>query len=133
MSWFHLLLRPRIGLALWCLGWLVICGLLLMPIQVGAPSGSDLVVHFLLFAGMAFGAVTFCRRPLTLLLLALLTTLTGGALEMAQALVPYRSFSASDFVADALGAAAGFGIALIVLQVVIRPASPRLADARSGG
>lgn len=132
MNLLHSPLLARAGLGLWCLGWLVVCGLLLTPLSVRGPEGSDLAAHFLVFGAMAFGAVTFCRRPLTLLGCAGLTAAGGGALEAAQSLVPYRTFSIADLVADVLGVAAGFALALLVLQLVIRPALP-FAQARSGG
>lgn len=126
--------EPRVRAAffgLWCLGWLVLSVALLAPLPVPIPGGSDKLAHFGAFAAMAFSAVSFCHAPGRLALLALLTVGGGALLEVAQALVPYRSFEMRDVVADALGAGAGYLLALIVLYVLIRPADPTLREARA--
>ena len=117
---------PRIGLALWCVAWVVICALLLMPLPVAAPEGSDLVAHFALFGAMALGALSFCHGPARLVGLALLTAAAGFALELAQGVLPYRTFALSDAAADLLGAGAGCVLALVLVRLVIRPAAPAL-------
>lgn len=126
MRHFH---RPevrRLCRLLWYAAWLAIGALLLMPVGIGAPSGSDLVVHAGLFGGMALGAVTFCQEPRRLALLAATTFALGVVLEGAQGLLPWRSFELRDMVADGLGALAGYGAALLVLRLLIRPADPAL-------
>jgi hypothetical protein len=128
MHYLHLPWVRKVCLGAWCVGWLAITGLLLMPITVSAPSGADLAVHVALFGAMAFGAVSFCHRPLGLALLAGLTAILGGVLEVAQTLVPSRSFDLKDALADASGAAMGLVAALIVLYALIRPSQPRLRE-----
>ena len=49
--------------ALWAIAWFGVAALLLLPLGVSTPGGSDLFGHFLLFATMAFAAVGFSRRP----------------------------------------------------------------------
>jgi VanZ family protein len=114
---------------LWCAGWLVVSGLLLLPVRVPAAIGSDLVAHFALFAAMAFATVTFCHDPLRLTGLAVLTLAGGTMLEVAQGLVPYRTFDLVDAIANTIGVGVGYLAALVVLYLVIRPTRPRLRQA----
>jgi VanZ family protein len=115
---------------LWCAGWLVVSGLLLLPVRVPAVIGSDLVAHFALFAAMALGTVTFCHDPLRLTGLALLTLAGSIALEVAQALVPYRTFDLLDAMANAIGIGVGYLAALLVYYLVVRPTRPRRRQAQ---
>jgi VanZ family protein len=119
-------IRPLLA-ALWALAWIGVAALLLLPVPVATPDRSDLLVHFLLFAGMAFAAVSFSRHPGRLAGLALLTIACATALEFAQRLVGYRSFDLSDAAVNVLGAASGYGLALVVLMLWLRPADPGLA------
>jgi VanZ family protein len=121
------LFQPRIRrilAALWVAAWLIVAVLLLMPVPGGVPEGTDKVVHFLMFAGMAFGTVGFSHRAGRLSGLALLTVAGGTALEFAQRLTPWRTFDLTDAAANALGATLGFALALVVLFLWIRPADP---------
>jgi VanZ family protein len=127
------LLDPRIRatcLVLWCVAWLLVAVALLVPVPVAAPEGSDLVAHFTIFGLMALGAVGFCRQPVQLLGLTVLTMAGAAALEFAQYLLPYRSFDLVDLVANTLGALTGYALALIVLVLIIRPADAALRGAR---
>jgi VanZ family protein len=109
---------------LWSAAWLVVAVLLLMPVPGGVPEGTDKVVHFLIFAGLAFGAVGFSHRPAQLAGLALLTVAGGTALEFAQRLTPWRTFDLADAAANALGATSGFALALVVLFLWLRSRRP---------
>jgi VanZ family protein len=122
--------RARTACALmWGLAWLVVAVLMLMPLGVPAPAGSDLLGHFLVFGTMAFSAVSFSRHPGRLAGFAIVTLALGGALEYGQGFVPYRSPAIADAVADGLGALVGYALALLVLYFVIRPAEPRFRAA----
>jgi hypothetical protein len=128
----HLLFDERARLVcagLWGLAWLVVTGLMLMPLRGVPLPGSDLVAHFLVFGAMALAAVSFSRRPQQLAWLALLTVALGGALEYAQSFLPQRSAEFADLVADAAGGLTGYGAALLVLYFLIRPAEPRFRAA----
>jgi VanZ family protein len=120
------LLDPRmrsILFGLWCLAWLAVAVVLLMPLRDPPSfSHSDLIAHFLLFGCLAFGAVGFSHRSVELTLLAVATIAGGVGLEFAQGLVPSRTFDILDMGANAFGAMVGYGGALTVLQLVIRPA-----------
>lgn len=127
------LLDPRIQAicrVLWCVAWLLVAAALLMPLPVAAPYGSDLVAHFGTFGLMAFGAVSFCRQPLRLLGLMLLTMAGAAALELAQQFSPYRTFDLVDMTANMLGALTGYALALAMLVLIIRPAGAALRAAR---
>ena len=119
----------RICAALWGGAWAVVAVLLLSPLNVPAPSGSDLVAHFLMFATMSFTAVGFSRRPGQLAWLAFATVAISLALEYAQGFVPHRSSTVADALANGLGALAGYVAALLVLYLVIRPAELRYGPA----
>ena len=109
---------------LWCLGWLAVAVLLLAPLSSPiSVSYSDLIAHFLVFACLAFGAVGFSHRGTELTLLAAATIAGGVALELAQGLVPSRTFDILDMGANTLGAMVGYAGALTVLLLVIRPAA----------
>jgi VanZ family protein len=130
----RLLFDPRAKLmcaALWLVAWFGAAAALLLPLGVSTPGRSDLVAHFTLFASLAFGAIGFSRRAAQLACLALTTIALATALEFAQKLVPYRTFDLIDAVANGLGAFAGYGAALLVLLLVIRPAELRWSGAAS--
>jgi VanZ family protein len=120
----------RVFTALWAFAWLGVAALLLSPLPAAGPTHSDLVAHFLLFAAMAFATVSFSHRPGQLALLTLATIAGATALEFAQGLTPYRTFDLTDAAANALGAASGYGLALVVLLLWIRPADPSLQASR---
>ena len=107
---------------LWALAWIGVAVLLLAPLPAPGPARSDLVAHFLLFGGMAFTTVTFSHRAGQLVGLTLATVAGATALELAQELVPYRTFDLIDAAANALGVSLGFALALTVLLLWIHPA-----------
>lgn len=117
-------------LALWCLAWLGVAALLLAPLPSSGVQ-SDLLAHAVLFGAMALGAVSFCHHPGQLTLLTVITIAVGTVLELAQGLVPYRTFDLHDALANALGAGAGYLAALAILYSVVRPAASASASGRS--
>jgi VanZ family protein len=128
----HLLFDRRAKLvcaALWFVAWLVATAALLLPLGVSTPDRSDLLVHFMLFASLAFGAIGFSRRPGQLICLALVTIALATTLEFAQKFLPYRTFDLIDLVANGLGAFTGYAAALLILFLVIRPAELRWTGA----
>jgi VanZ family protein len=116
--------------ALWALAWLAVAAMLLLPLPAVAPARSDLAAHFLLFAGLAFAAVTFSHRAGQLAGVALMTIAGATLLELAQRLVPHRTFDLTDAAANALGASSGYALALVVLLLWVRPADPARRAAR---
>jgi VanZ family protein len=110
-------------LGLWGLAWVIIAFLMLAPLHSPLPvSHGDLIAHFLCYGFLAFTAVGFSQRTIELTLFAVLTVAGGIALELAQGLVPYRTVDVLDMAANALGAMAGYGGAMVVLLLWIRPA-----------
>ena len=122
--------RPHpIWFVLWCLGWIGVAALSLMPEAVIPDVGGDKVAHMLAYGTMAAAAVTFCRCPARLALLALVTLFLGGTMEIAQTYVPGRQLDGADVVANGVGAVLGYLVALMVLLVLRRP----LQDSPSPG
>lgn len=84
----------------------------------GVPSGfehSDKIVHFLLFAALAYSSRV---AAISTLRTALWTVAFAGFSEVLQALLPLgRSGSALDAVFDALGVAAGLLVGMRLLPV----------------
>jgi VanZ family protein len=110
---------------LWGVAWIGAAAALLLPLGLPTPGRTDLVAHFLLFGGLAFGAVGFTRRAGQLGWLTLTTIALSVALEFAQRLFPYRTFDPVDMVANSIGALMGCSAALLVLYLVIRPTELR--------
>ena len=110
--------------ALWAVAWLGVAALLLLPLPVSAPDGTDKVAHVLIFGGMACAAVSFSHRAGRLTGLALLTIAGSIALEFAQRLTTWRTFDLTDIAANVVGATTGYAVALIILLLWIRPADP---------
>lgn len=121
----RLLFHPGVKLTcfvVWCLGWLIVAALLLAPLPA-TGSRSALAAHTMLFGAMTLGTVGFCHHSGRLGALTLATIAGGTALELAQGLVPYRTFDLYDALANALGAGTGYLAALVVLYGLVRPAA----------
>lgn len=108
------------GLACWLLAWLVAVVLLLTPLNVPGPDSADKLGHLLLFGALAFAAVAFCRDTRHLAWSAGFTLLGSYLLELGQLLVPSRRYEGMDVLANGSGAAIGFVLALVVVQVLQR-------------
>ena len=127
-SWFR-----RAGLAAWLLAWLIAVILLLTPLDMPAPKGSDKLGHLLLFGTLAFMTVGFCRNPRRLGALAGVTLVGGYLLELGQLLVPSRAYDGLDAVANGAGAALGFALAVMLAQALERFARPAARGAMQPG
>lgn len=125
-SWFR-----RAGIAGWLLAWLIAALLLLTPLDVPAPPGSDKLGHLLLFGTLAFMTVTFCRSPRRLGLFAGITLAGGYLLELGQLLVPSRGYDNLDALANGTGAALGFACAVLLSQAIGRFAAPSRSPVRA--
>ena len=118
-----LLRRPvrRAAFAAWCLGWLAVLAVTLRP-QPDLPLElSDKTWHMLGFAAMTASAAGFARDHRVLLAAASWSLLMGAAVEIGQGFVPGRSPDLLDFAADALGVGLGLLLALVWLDVLVRP------------
>ena len=111
--------HPRTWLALWCLAVVLVFVACLVPAPdlPSVPHGFDKIEHFLAFFLLAASAVQLyaTRRALWYAALGLLAL--GVAIELAQfAFTSSRSMDPRDVLADVLGVAAGFAIALTPLR-----------------
>lgn len=101
-------------------------GLLPMPAvplpQTWVPQ--DKLMHAVVFGGLTIVLFVAAPKQLRPLGAALLSTALGGALELAQALVPYRAAEWLDVLADAVGALLGAGLVMLALKVRARRAVP---------
>lgn len=122
--------HARLALLLWCLAWPGIVLALLMPLRSGMIVHADILMHFLLFGAMAFGAVGFSRNTAQFVVFTILTIVTSLSLECAQALMPHRSADVLDGLANTLGAATGAVVALATWQTWMWPASKALRPVR---
>lgn len=112
------------------LGVLAVCVASLIPVppETVAAAGGDKAVHVFGYAALAFWfaqLVPPAGRPRWLVALGL--TSLGAGLELAQALVPWRSTEGWDVAADALGAFAGAaaaGFAAVRVLDRLRPDPP---------
>ena len=73
---------------------------------------SDKVGHFLAYGGLMFWFCQLYPRPRTRLAYALGFIGMGIAIEFGQRATGYRSFEVYDMVADAIGVALGWAVAL---------------------
>jgi VanZ family protein len=104
--------------------WLLVgCGMVaavvvlsLIPVEVDLGEDSDKLAHFLAYGSLSlwFGMIftgTSRQFGITVAIVAL-----GVVLEFLQGLTGYRTFSIADMIANALGAALGWGLAQTPLK-----------------
>lgn len=122
---------PRAWLALWWLAVAMVFAACLLPARdlPRTPPGFDKIEHAAAFFLLAAGAVQLyaTRRALWRAALGLLAL--GVAIELAQhAFTATRSMDPIDVLADAIGVAAGFAIALTPLRDLLLRLEARLAS-----
>jgi hypothetical protein len=88
----------------------------LIPVEVDLGEDSDKLAHFLAYGSLSlwFGMIftgTSRQFGITVAIVAL-----GVVLEFLQGLTGYRTFSIADMIANALGAALGWGLAQTPLK-----------------
>ena len=88
----------------------------LIPVEVELGEDSDKVAHFFAYGSLSlwFGMI-FAGRGRQLSIAVAFVAL-GVALEFLQGLTGYRTFSIADMVANAIGAALGWGLAQTPLK-----------------
>ncbi|MFN4088781.1 MAG: VanZ family protein [Alphaproteobacteria bacterium] len=91
---------------------------------------SDKLQHFGAYAALAFVAVLAwpSRQPLGLVLIGL--AVAGPVIELLQLLVPGRSASVVDAVADVVGVTVGAAIALVIRSRLSRGRDDAVSDPR---
>jgi VanZ family protein len=106
---------------LWCAGWLAVLVVSLRPLEHLPFGVSDKLAHFATYAAMSAGVAGFCHDARAVLRWAALAVLIGGAVELAQQLVPMRTTELGDLLANTAGAGVGAVVALLWLAFVVRP------------
>jgi len=88
----------------------------LIPLSgISPPGNSDKIAHFIAYGGLAVFAYFIARSFNMRLYLFLSVIALGVLLECLQIVVPGRSFSYLDILANALGATFGFGLSRMFL------------------
>ena len=121
--------HPRAWLALWWLAVVLVFVACLLPAGdlPSIPRGFDKIEHFLAFFLLAASAVQLYRGRRALWWAALGLVGMGVAIELAQyAFTTSRSMDPRDVLADTLGVAAGFTIALTPLRDLLLRLEARL-------
>jgi VanZ family protein len=113
-------MRPQRHRRIWLLlGWGMVVSvtvLSLIPVEVDLGEGRDKLAHFAAYGSMTFWfAMLFGGRVRQLGIVVAFAAM-GVAIEFLQGLTDYRTFEVADMVANALGAALGWGIAQTPLK-----------------
>ena len=127
--------RPRVRTAfvlLWCLGWVVVGLLSLLPLPFGSSTRMVKLGHFAVYTAMVVGALTFTRGPMALALVAVTAASIGALLEVGQGLLPYRHMALTDVAINAAGAGAGLLLGWAVLFGLRRWRRPPASAGRRG-
>ncbi|HEY6241813.1 MAG TPA: VanZ family protein [Burkholderiales bacterium] len=101
------------------LGWGMVATVVvlsLIPVEVDLGEGRDKVAHFVAYGSLSFWFGMLIEGRGRQFLAALGFAAMGVALEFLQGLTDYRTFEVADMVANAIGAALGFGLARTPLR-----------------
>jgi VanZ family protein len=96
------------------LGWGMVFSVVvlsLVPVDVDIPKGGDKVAHFLAYGSLSFWFALLFEGRVRQLGIAITFAVMGVAIEFLQGMTDYRSFEVADMVANAVGAALGWGLA----------------------
>src|SRR5207249_4449978 len=100
---------------LWLLlGWGMVVSVVvlsLIPLEVDLGEGRDKLAHFAAYGGLSFWFGMLIEGRGRELRIAAAFALLGVALEFLQGLTDYRTFEVADMIANATGAALGWGLA----------------------
>ena len=88
----------------------------LVPLDVDLQKGGDKIAHFIAYGSMSFWFATLFRGRVRQLVIAIAFAAMGVAIEFLQGLTDYRTFEVADMVANAVGAALGWGLAQTPLR-----------------
>jgi VanZ family protein len=112
--------RPQRHRRIWLLlGWGMVVSVVilsLIPVDADLGEGRDKVVHFAAYGSMTFWFAMLSGGRVRQLGVALAFAAMGVAIEFLQGLTDYRSFEVADMVANAIGAALGWGLAQTPLR-----------------
>jgi glycopeptide antibiotics resistance protein len=91
----------------------------LIPLDVDLLENEDKLAHFVAYGSLAFWFGMLFEGRGRQLGAALGFTAMGVALEFLQGLTDYRTFEIADMIANAMGAALGWGLAQTPLRNVL--------------
>jgi glycopeptide antibiotics resistance protein len=106
---------PQPHRRLWLLlGWGMVFSVMvlsLIPLNIDLQKGGDKIAHFTAYGSMTFWfAMLFTGRVRQLGIAAAFAAM-GVGIEFLQGMTDYRTFEIADMIANALGAALGWGLA----------------------
>jgi len=104
------------------LGWgmvVTVVVLSLIPLDVDLGQGRDKLAHFTAYGGLSFWFGMLIEGRGRELRVAVAFALLGVAVEFLQRLTDYRTFEIADMIANATGAALGWGLAQTPLRNVL--------------
>jgi len=88
----------------------------LIPLEIDLSRGRDKLAHFLAYGSLSLGFGMLFGGRARQLSIALAFAAMGVALECLQGLTDYRTFEIADMIANAIGAALGWGLAQTPLK-----------------
>jgi VanZ family protein len=88
----------------------------LIPMDVDLGEGRDKVAHFVAYGSLSFWFGMLVAGRARQLGIAITLAAMGVAIEFLQGMTDYRSFEVADMVANAVGAALGWGLAQTPLR-----------------
>src|SRR5213594_60298 len=91
----------------------------LIPLDVDLVENEDKLAHFVSYGSLAFWFGMIVEGPGRQLYAALGFAAMGVGLEFLQGLTDYRTFEIADMIANAIGAAVGWGLAQTPLRNVL--------------
>ena len=91
----------------------------LIPLDVDLGGNRDKLAHFAAYGGLSFWFGMLIEGRGRELRIAVAFALLGVALEFLQGLTDYRTFEIADMIANATGAALGWGLAQTPLRNVL--------------
>ena len=104
------------------LGWGMVAAVVvlsLIPLEVDLLENRDKLAHFAAYGGLSFWFGMLIEGRGRELRIAAAFAVLGVALEFLQGLTDYRTFEVADMIANATGAALGWGLAQTPLKGVL--------------
>jgi len=88
----------------------------LIPVEIDLSGGRDKIAHLLAYGSLSLGFGMLFGGRARQLVIAIAFAAMGVALEFLQGLTDYRTFEIADMIANAIGAALGWGLAQTPLR-----------------
>jgi len=117
------------------LGWGMVAAVVvlsLIPLELDLGDNRDKLAHLAAYGGLSFWFGILIDGRGRELRIAIAFALMGVALEFLQSLTPYRTFEVADMIANAAGAALGWGLAQTPLRNVLEWVERLIAAASRG-